>query len=209
MGVLYHNLLYKLIVCYTFYMKLKKEIYFLGILFVFVLGYFLGQNSSLVVDDKIEKNFATQNSSENKSEKLYKVWEVIDGDTIKINYEGKKTSVRIIGINTPETNGPYRDKECFGEEASKKAKEILWGKDVLIEFDSNQSKWDRHGRLLGYILIDGKNDFGLEMIKTGYAYENTYKGRKYKNQKKYKEAQRYAEKNKLGLWADDTCEGKK
>ncbi|HIP21561.1 MAG TPA: hypothetical protein EYG72_01200 [Candidatus Pacebacteria bacterium] len=64
----------------------------------------------------------------------------MDGDTIKINYEGKKTSVRIVGINTPETNGPYRGKECFGEEASKKAKEILWGKNILVEFDSSQSK---------------------------------------------------------------------
>jgi len=48
--------------------------------------------------------------------------------------------VRIVGINTPETNGPYRGKECFGEEASKKAKEILWGKNILVEFDSSQSK---------------------------------------------------------------------
>jgi len=198
---------------YNSNMKLKKEIYFLGVLFIFVLGYFLGQNNSFVEDDKVEKNFATQNSSENKPEnkpeKLYKVWEVIDGDTIKINYEGKKTSVRIVGINTPETNGPYRGKECFGEEASKKAKEILWGKNILVEFDSSQSKWDRYGRLLGYILIDGKKDFGLEMIKTGYAYENTYKGKKYKNQKIYKDAQKYAEKNKLGLWAENTCSGNK
>jgi endonuclease YncB( thermonuclease family) len=33
--------------------------------------------------------------------------------------------VRILGINTPEKKNPFRPQECFGEEASKRAKEIL------------------------------------------------------------------------------------
>ena len=33
----------------------------------------------------------------------YKVLKVVDGDTIKIDYKGKTESVRLIGVDTPET----------------------------------------------------------------------------------------------------------
>ena len=42
------------------------------------------------------------------------------------------------------------------------------------------------------------------MIKTGYAYEYTY-NIPYKYQTIYKDAQIYAQNNKLGLWTDDAC----
>lgn len=196
--------------------KLKKEVYYIGVMFIFVLGFFLGQNSNIVEiqnisEEKKEQDFATQNpdKSENSENKFYSVLEVIDGDTIKINYEGKKTSVRIIGINTPEKSGPYRETECFGEESSKKAQDILENKKVKIELDESQSKFDKYGRLLAYILVNGEDDFGLKMIKNGYAYENTYWGLEYKNQKIYKEAQKYAENLYLGLWSKNTCSGEK
>ena len=193
-------------------MKLKKEIYIIGVLFIFLSGYYLGLNSEKEIMVKERQNFVNKNSvleNQNSNKKWYKVWEVIDGDTIKINYEGKKTSVRILGINTPEKKNPFRPQECFGTEASKKAKEILWGKKVSIETDDNKSKFDKFGRLLGYVNIEGEGDFGKKMIHDGYAYEYTYHGRKYKNQKKYKEAQKYAEENELGLWNSNTCNGKK
>src|SRR4051794_19966293 len=50
---------------------------------------------------------------------------VVDGDTVDVSLNGKTTRVRLIGINTPETVDPRKTIECFGNEASAKAKEIL------------------------------------------------------------------------------------
>jgi hypothetical protein len=59
-------------------MKFKKEIYVVGVLFVFVLGYYFGLNSDNKIELKDElrkeQNFAEQNSASKKeNKKLYKV----------------------------------------------------------------------------------------------------------------------------------------
>ena len=173
---------------------------------VFGLGYFYGQkdfgeNNNLDIQEYQKKDVLGVDSKKD----FYKILKIFDGDTIQVLYQGQKKSVRVLGVNTPEVDGPYRKRECFGKEASEYAKKLLKNKKVMIEFDSSQSKFDKYGRILAYLWVDGKWDFGEKMIRDGYAYEYTYHGRKYKYQKKYKEAQKFAEKNKVGLWADDAC----
>jgi len=46
------------------------------------------------------------------------VEQVIDGDTIEIRIGGKTESIRLIGIDTPETKHPTKPVQCFGPEAS-------------------------------------------------------------------------------------------
>ena len=46
------------------------------------------------------------------------VIEVIDGDTVRLDLDGSRESVRLIGVNTPETKHPTKGVECFGPEAS-------------------------------------------------------------------------------------------
>jgi micrococcal nuclease len=60
----------------------------------------------------------------------YKVVSVVDGDTIKLNIKGTVETIRLIGIDTPETVHPSKPVECMGMEASNKAKELLLGKIV-------------------------------------------------------------------------------
>ena len=44
---------------------------------------------------------------------------VVDGDTIKVRLNAlEERSVRLIGVDTPETVHPRRPEECFGPEAS-------------------------------------------------------------------------------------------
>ena len=143
------------------------------------------------------------NNNENKGE-LYRVINVIDGDTIDVEINGKKERVRLIGINTPETVDPRKKVECFGVEASNKAKSILYGQSVYLEFDPSQGERDKYNRLLRYVFLPDGTNFNLSMIKEGYAYEYTY-NLPYKYQKEFKEAERYARENKIGLWADDAC----
>lgn len=137
----------------------------------------------------------------------FTVTKVIDGDTIEVLSDEKKEKIRIIGINTPETVDPRKSVECFGREASNKAKEILLNQAVRLESDSTQRDRDRYSRLLRYVYLPDGTDFGLRMIQGGYAYEYTY-DTPYKFQNEYKKAQIEAETNKLGLWSESSCKGK-
>ncbi len=77
--------------------------------------------------------------------RVYPVIKVIDGDTITIAIDGKNETLRLIGINTPETVDPRTTVECFGKEASAKAYEFLDGRSVRIEQDASQGERDKYG----------------------------------------------------------------
>lgn len=133
---------------------------------------------------------------------------VVDGDTVDVSFNGQTSRVRLIGINTPETVDPRRPVECFGKEASAKAKEILAGQTVSLENDPSQQDRDQYDRLLRYIWLPDGRLFNLEMIAQGYAYEYTY-DLPYKYQAIFKQAQRAAENGQIGLWSPQTCSGQK
>jgi micrococcal nuclease len=137
--------------------------------------------------------------------KIYEVVRVVDGDTIDVSIDGKVERLRLIGINTPETVDPRKPVECFGKEASEKAESILFGKRIVLEIDPSQGERDKYDRLLRYVFFEDGTNFNLLMIREGYAYEYTY-NLPYKYQTEFKQTQKEAEKNKVGLWGT-TCEG--
>lgn len=134
-----------------------------------------------------------------------KVIKVIDGDTIQVNIEGKTESIRLIGIDTPETVDPRTTVQCFGMEASNKSKELLTGKNVLLEADSTQGERDIYNRLLRYIFLEDGTNVNKLMILEGFAHEYTYQSNPYKYQNEFKLAETEARENKRGLWADNAC----
>jgi len=137
---------------------------------------------------------------------LYAVLSVIDGDTFTIRMDGEKETVRVLGINTPETKYSSRGAECFGAEASDYAKRLLQGSKVALEQDSSQDTHDKYNRILAYVgLADGR-DFGQVMIADGYAYEYTYRGHAHQNQTGYKNAQKRAKEEGIGLWQEGVCQ---
>jgi micrococcal nuclease len=136
----------------------------------------------------------------------YPVSSVVDGDTVKINVDGKIQTFRLIGLDTPETVDPRKEVQCFGVEASNKAKELLNGKKVRIETDSSQGTYDKYNRSLGYIYLESGLFYNKYMIEQGYAHEYTY-GTPYKYQAEFKVAQKSAQTTKLGFWATNTCNG--
>lgn len=132
---------------------------------------------------------------------------VVDGDTVRVSLNGEEKTIRLIGMNTPETVDPRREVQCYGKEASEKAKELLTGQEIYLESDDSQGETDKYQRLLRYIwLTDGMN-FNKLMIAEGYAYEYTY-DLPYKYQAEFKTAQLTAQESKKGLWSDTTCGGK-
>jgi len=136
----------------------------------------------------------------------YSVVNVVDGDTIKINLSGTTETLRLIGIDTPETVDPRKPVQCFGKEASNKAKELLSEQKVRIEKDSTQGDRDKYGRLLVYVWRQDGLFFNEYMVKQGYAHEYTY-DTPYKYQAQFKADEKYARENQLGLWSPTTCNG--
>lgn len=130
---------------------------------------------------------------------------VVDGDTVKVDIAGVPETLRIIGINTPETVDPRKPVECFGKEASAMAKTLLSNQTIELEADASQGERDKYGRLLRYVFLPDGSDFGKTMITEGLAYEYTY-AKPYKYQQHYKDAQADAEANGRGLWANGACE---
>ena len=87
---------------------------------------------------------------------------VIDGDTIRVRAQGKEYTVRLIGVDTPETVHPTKTVQHFGAEASAYTK-------AALEADPTGDTRDRYGRLLRYVHLDGQN-FNARLIREGYGH---------------------------------------
>ncbi len=207
-------------------MNVNQKVYITLVILIFgTIVYQLVSHPTMV--EKIVKNKKTPVTSLAISElckvatrpnnEVTKVTKVIDGDTIDIERQCGHDKVRFIGINTPETVDPRRPVQCFGKEASNYLKSILSSKSITISGDPTQDVRDKYGRLLAYIYFKDTTStsststlsfINQKMITDGYAYEYTYET-PYQFQKQFKQAQTEAKNNKRGLWADETCAGKK
>jgi micrococcal nuclease len=154
------------------------------------------QSSIIQPDVKQEAN-----STQNPDRDLFQVTEVVDGDTIKVSTIG---TLRLIGMDTPETRDPRKPVQCFGREASNKAKELLSGKKVYLEYDPAQ-KQDKYGRTLAYVYREDGLFYNAEMIKQGFAH--SYVQFPHPKLDEFNTYQREARDNSRGFWAANTCNG--
>ncbi len=91
----------------------------------------------------------------------------LDGDTVEVRFaSGTTDTIRILGVDTPETHHPTKPVECFGPEAAAYTRRRLLGRDVELEDDVETH--DIYGRRLAYVLIDGER-FDDELLRLGYA----------------------------------------
>ena len=140
--------------------------------------------------------------AQTQNKKLYQILEVVDGDTVKISEIG---TLRLIGIDTPETKDPRKVVQCFGKEASENAKKLLSGQKVWLEFDESKSKTDKYGRTLAYIFREDGYFYNLEAVKNGFAH--SYREYPHPKLDEFNLAEKQAREGKIGFWADNTCQG--
>jgi len=147
----------------------------------------------------------TQKKSLQEKKITYPVQKVVDGDTVVIRRDGKNETLRLIGMDAPETTTLRKGVvECFGSDATKRARELLDGVEVTLEEDASQGTYDKYGRTLAYLILPDGHNFAEVMIAEGYAHEYTY-NLPYRYQKEFKAAQKSAERTKSGLWNPDAC----
>jgi micrococcal nuclease len=125
-----------------------------------------------------------------------RVTRVVDGDTIHVDLDGVDTSIRLIGIDTPEMDGPYTHEECFGPEASTYTQNALDDREVFLEFDVERT--DRYDRTLAYVWLDGEL-FDERILADGFALVATFPPNvRYVD--RFLAAQRRGRDANLGLW---------
>ncbi len=126
----------------------------------------------------------------------YQVTHVVDGDTIKADYGTKKITVRLVGIDAPETS---KRKDQAGQPFNQRSKKHLSSLVLNQSVDIKSYGFDDDGRLLGEVFLEDKN-INLEMVKAGLA--EVYRGMPAagQNMEPYWKAEQEAKIAKRGMW---------
>jgi micrococcal nuclease len=133
----------------------------------------------------------------------------VDGDTVRVRIErpppglGVVETIRLLGVDTPETAHPRRPVERFGKAASDFTKARLLNKKVYLAFDWDLR--DRYGRLLAYIYAadtDGTAPacFNAVLIREGYAHAYTRFAFQFAGE--FRALEQEARRKKRGLWGE-------
>ena len=122
-----------------------------------------------------------------------KVVKVTDGDTVHVlDRSRERHKIRLGGIDAPEKD------QAFGRRSTQNLARYIAGKSVSVEY----SKRDRYDRIIGKLLLDGR-DINLLQVKEGFAWH--YK--KYQSEQSdldrvlYSSAETEARGKKIGLWS--------
>ena len=123
----------------------------------------------------------------------------VDGDTVVVRIGGATESVRLIGIDTPESVSQDVPVECFGPEAKQRLAELLpAGTAVRLERDVEAR--DRYDRLLAYVHRAEDGVFvNLLLVEEGYAESFPYRPNT-AHQGELDAAEQQARAAERGLW---------
>lgn len=130
----------------------------------------------------------------------YPVTRVVDGDTIHVQTPNGDVTVRLIGIDTPETVAPGRPVACFGPEATAEARRLMDGRSVYLEPDSSQDAVDKYGRTLAYVWLTPTDSINFDLVADGFAKEYLYRT-PYHHHDAFVAAQASAQAVGRGLWS--------
>lgn len=139
-------------------------------------------------------------SSRVAPERGARVITVVDGDTVKVkvNVDGRPETVRLVGIDTPESRRPQTPVECGSKKAASELRRLLQDREVVLERDPTQDAVDKYGRTLAYVSVDGR-DAGEAMVASGWAKPYVYGGVEFSRVAAYRAAERVASGRRAGV----------
>ena len=130
---------------------------------------------------------------------LAQVDRVIDGDTIRVRLDGDRDTVRVTGVDTPETKHPTRGVEPDGPEAADDTTARLTGATVRLDLDPAGDAQDADGRILRYVMLLTGEHVNATRIREGYARATgTFP---YSRQREYLQLEAQARQARRGRWS--------
>ncbi len=127
-----------------------------------------------------------------------------DGDTCTLKtVSGVSFVVRIIGIDAPEVEHKKSAGQYFGNDAKIFLNQKIQNKKVTLKYYG----FDPYKRSLVEIFL-GKENIGLKMICSGYAFIYKKINAKILDLNLYSTCESSAQRNKLGIWNEKNKLGK-
>src|SRR3954470_18255042 len=130
---------------------------------------------------------------------LYSINHFIDGDTIAVNMSGAVETIRMIGVDTPETHKPNTPVQCYGPQAANFTKNLIGSSSVRLQADPLDTNRDRYGRLLRYVYLPDGKMVETELINNGYGFAYTLFP--FEKKSDFVSGMQSAQNAKKGLWA--------
>ena len=124
---------------------------------------------------------------------------VIDGDTIRVQLDGARYTVRLTGVYTPETRHPTRGVEPYGPEAAAYTTARLTGATVRLDRDPAGDDIDAYGRLLRYVVLASGENVNATLIREGLA--TAIRAFPYSRQREFLQLEAQARRARRGLWS--------
>ena len=127
---------------------------------------------------------------------------VVDGDTFvaALDSEPGEWTVRMLGIDTPETKDPRKPVGCFGPEASQKLSDLLSNQRVNLQADLEADEIDKYSRLLRNVFLADGTDVNALMVREGYAYAYLSFPLNVQRKTELRNLQKQAQESLRGLW---------
>jgi len=89
-----------------------------------------------------------------------KVVSIKDGDTIVVVRNQEQITVRLAGIDCPETG------QAFGTKAKQTASDLCFGKKVTLK----ETGKDRYGRTLAHVILPDGSELNRQLVRQGFAW---------------------------------------
>ena len=130
------------------------------------------------------------------------ITKITDGDTYHVELNGEDITVRLIGVDTPESVAPESYRKENTEEGSKVSElvkeKIKIGDTVYLEYDTSES--DRYGRTLAYVYFADGTMVQDWLLSNGYATVYTLEpDTKYAEH--FEELELQAKEQDIGIWS--------
>jgi endonuclease YncB( thermonuclease family) len=122
---------------------------------------------------------------------------ISQGDTVTIAFQGNSVSMRLAGIDAPDTG------ECFANQATERARELLTQGFVMLEPTTDLEERDDEGFLQGYLWIPDGRLVNLDLIDEGYVTLSDDLSSAYDDA--FEQADLNARTKERGLWAPGAC----
>jgi micrococcal nuclease len=132
---------------------------------------------------------------------IAKVTRVVDGDTLTVLLDGQKVTVRLIGVDTPESVDPRKPVQRFAHEAAEFLRGLVEGKMVRLAYEPAGARLDRYGRTLAYLRLEDGTFVNREIIAKGFGF--AYTKYPFQHMDDFRTAERRAREMNLGLWGPD------